>query len=116
MSGSNAGVRAHNWLGTADTALACVIVVAIWKEAGFCMIFYLAAMQQISAEHRRSFRAGRCLAPEFFRRVRFPLLMPTTLFVLVNVVINAFRSVQRKAAAFVRWHEPDDARVSRPDL
>ncbi len=24
--------------------------------------------------------------------------------------------VQRKAAAFVRWHEPDDARVSRPDL
>ena len=24
--------------------------------------------------------------------------------------------VQRKAAAFVRWHEPDDARVSCPDL
>ena len=26
------------------------------------------------------------------------------------------RQVQRKAAAFVRWHEPDDARVSSPDL
>src|SRR3982074_2931377 len=25
-------------------------------------------------------------------------------------------TVQRKAAAFVRWHEPDDARVSRPVL
>ena len=24
--------------------------------------------------------------------------------------------VQRKAAAFNRWHEPDDARVSSPDL
>jgi hypothetical protein len=24
--------------------------------------------------------------------------------------------VQWKAAAFARWHEPDDARVSRPDL
>jgi hypothetical protein len=24
--------------------------------------------------------------------------------------------IQRKAAAFARWHEPDDARVSRPDL
>jgi hypothetical protein len=24
--------------------------------------------------------------------------------------------VQRKAAAFVRWQEPDDARVSSPDL
>ena len=29
----------------------------------------------------------------FFRRVQFPLLMPTTLFVLVNAVINAFRIV-----------------------
>jgi sn-glycerol 3-phosphate transport system permease protein len=29
----------------------------------------------------------------FFRRVQFPLLMPTTLFVLVNAVINAFRTV-----------------------
>ena len=24
--------------------------------------------------------------------------------------------VERKAAAFARWHEPDDARVSSPDL
>ena len=29
----------------------------------------------------------------FFRRVQFPLLMPTTLFVLVNAVINSFRLV-----------------------
>ena len=29
------GARAHNWLGSPETALACVIVVAIWKEAGF---------------------------------------------------------------------------------
>ena len=29
----------------------------------------------------------------FFRRVQWPLLMPTTLFVLVNAVINAFRMV-----------------------
>ena len=25
-------------------------------------------------------------------------------------------NIQRKAAAFARWHEPDDARVSSPDL
>jgi sn-glycerol 3-phosphate transport system permease protein len=29
----------------------------------------------------------------FFRRVLWPLLMPTTIFVLVNAVINAFRMV-----------------------
>jgi hypothetical protein len=41
--------------------------------------------------------AWRILAPDgelfFFRRITFPLLMPTTLFVLVNAIINAFRLV-----------------------
>ena len=43
---SRFGVPSHNWLGSQDTALAGVIVVAIWKEAGFFMIFYLAALQR----------------------------------------------------------------------
>ena len=29
---------------------------------------------------------------------------------------TANRRSRRKAVAFVRWHEPDDARVSSPDL
>ena len=41
------GLPSHNWLGSPSTALACVTVVAIWKESGFFMIFYLAALQQI---------------------------------------------------------------------
>src|SRR3546814_140804 len=87
------GAGAHNWLGTRSTALGCLIVVTIWKEAGFFMIFYLAALQQIApvlAEAAAIEGAGRWY---FFRRVTFPLLMPTTLFVMVNAVINAFRMV-----------------------
>ena len=87
------GAGAHNWLGTRGTALACLMVVTIWKEAGFFMIFYLAALQQISpvlAEAAAIEGSGRWY---FFRRVTFPLLMPTTLFVLVNAIINAFRMV-----------------------
>ena len=34
-----AGLPSHNWLGSRDTALACLIIVTIWKEAGFFMIF-----------------------------------------------------------------------------
>ena len=70
-----------------------MIVVAIWKEAGFFMIFYLAALQAISPTLARGRGARRRVALDFFRRVQFPLLMPTTLFVLVNAVINAFRMV-----------------------
>jgi sn-glycerol 3-phosphate transport system permease protein len=87
------GVPAHNWLGTPDTALACVIVVAIWKEAGFFMIFYLAALQQIPPVLAEAAALEGASRFTFFRRVQFPLLMPTTLFVLINAVINAFRTV-----------------------
>jgi sn-glycerol 3-phosphate transport system permease protein len=87
------GVPSHGWLGSTDTVLACVTVVAIWKEAGFFMIFYLAALQQISPTLAEAAALEGTSRWTFFRRVQFPLLMPTTLFVLVNAVINAFRTV-----------------------
>ncbi len=87
------GVPAHNWLGSPETALACVIVVAVWKEAGFFMIFYLAALQQIPPTLAEAAALEGASRRTFFRRVQFPLLMPTTLFVLINAVINAFRLV-----------------------
>ncbi len=87
------GLPGHNWLGTPDTALACIIVVTIWKEAGFFMIFYLAALQQIAPVLAEAAALEGASRWTFFRRVQFPLLMPTTLFVLVNAVINAFRTV-----------------------
>src|SRR4051812_11259419 len=90
---SRFGASPHNWLGTPETALGCVIVVAIWKEAGFFMIFYLAALQQIPPVLAEAAALEGASRTTFFRRVQFPLLMPTTLFVLVNAVVNAFRTV-----------------------
>jgi sn-glycerol 3-phosphate transport system permease protein len=87
------GFAAHNWLGSKSTALGCLMAVAVWKEAGFFMIFYLAALQQISPHLAEAAAIEGAPRWYFFRRVTFPLLMPTTLFVLVNAVINAFRLV-----------------------
>jgi sn-glycerol 3-phosphate transport system permease protein len=87
------GIGRHNWLGTKSTALAALMVVTIWKEAGFFMIFYLAALQSISPHLSEAGAIEGASRGYFFRRVTFPLLMPTTLFVLVNAVINAFRLV-----------------------
>jgi sn-glycerol 3-phosphate transport system permease protein len=87
------GFAAHNWLGSKNTALGCLMAVAVWKEAGFFMIFYLAALQQISPHLAEAAAIEGAPRWYFFRRVTFPLLMPTTLFVLVNAVINAFRLV-----------------------
>ena len=87
------GVAGRNWLGSESTALGCMMVVAVWKEAGFFMIFYLAALQSMSPRLAEAAAIEGASRWYFFRRVTFPLLMPTTLFVLVNAVINAFRLV-----------------------
>ncbi|MBA3506395.1 MAG: sugar ABC transporter permease [Betaproteobacteria bacterium] len=87
------GLRSHNWLGSNSTALPALMVVTIWKEAGFFMIFYLAALQSMSPHLAEAAAIEGASRWYFFRRVTFPLLMPTTLFVLVNAVINAFRLV-----------------------
>jgi sn-glycerol 3-phosphate transport system permease protein len=87
------GGSATNWLGSADTALYAVIIVAIWKEAGFFMIFYLAALQGISPSLGEAAAIEGASRWYYFRRVLFPLLMPTTLFVLINAMINAFRMI-----------------------
>ena len=87
------GIAGHNWLGNPDTVLGCLIVMTVWKEAGFFMIFYLAALQSLPPELQEAARVEGASRWYFFRRVTFPLLMPTTLFVFVNAVINSFKLV-----------------------
>jgi sn-glycerol 3-phosphate transport system permease protein len=87
------GLPGHNWLGDPATVLPAIIVMTIWKEAGFFMIFYLAALQHLPPELREAARLEGASRWYFFRRVTFPLLMPTTLFVLINAVLNSFKLV-----------------------
>ncbi len=83
----------HNWLGDPTTALPAMMLVAVWKEAGFFMIFYLAALQTMPTDLKEAAALEGSSWWNYFRRVTLPLLMPTSLFVLVNAVINAFRVI-----------------------
>ncbi len=87
------GFASQNWLGDPTLVLGSVTVVAIWKEAGFFMIFYLAALQGLSPSYKEAAALEGASSWYFFRRIQWPLLMPTTIFVLVNALINAFRMV-----------------------
>ena len=87
------GAPSHNWLGDPNLVLPATMVMVVWKEAGFFMIFYLAALQSLPPELQEAARLEGASRWYFFRRVTFPLLMPTTLFVLVNATINSFKLV-----------------------
>src|SRR5436309_10918119 len=88
-----AGLPGRNWLGDPSTVMGCLIVMVIWKEAGFFMIFYLAALQQLSPDLEEAAAVEGASRWDPFRRITFPLLLPTTLFVAINAVINSFKLV-----------------------
>ncbi len=87
------GGASHNWLGDPRTVMACLIVMVVWKEAGFFMIFYLAALQDQSPELQEAAAVEGAGRWYFFRRITLPLLMPVTLFVMINAILNSFKLV-----------------------
>ena len=87
------GFEGQNWLGDPDLALPSLMVMTIWKEAGFFMIFYLAALQSLDQSLYEAAAIENSSRWQTFRRITWPLLMPTTLFILINALINAFKLV-----------------------
>ena len=87
------GAPEINWLGQPDTALWAICVVTIWKESGFFMIFYLAALQTIPPDLKEAAQIEGASRLDYLRRIVLPLLMPTTLFVLVNAIINSVKLI-----------------------
>ena len=91
--GSLFGFESVNWLGQPETALWAVIIVTIWKEAGFFMIFYLAALQTIPEDLKEAADIEGASRWTYTRRIVLPLLMPTTLFIMVNALINSVKLI-----------------------
>jgi len=87
------GADSVNWLGQPETALWAICAVTIWKEAGFFMIFYLAALQTIPPDLEEAAEIEGASRWAYTRRVVLPLLMPTTLFILVNAMINSVKLI-----------------------
>ncbi|HEY3423573.1 MAG TPA: sugar ABC transporter permease [Negativicutes bacterium] len=87
------GLNNTNWLGDPSTVLPAVIAVLIWKESGYFMIFFLSGLQNISNEVYEAARIDGASNWQTFRKITWPLLMPTTLFVAIVALTNAFKTV-----------------------
>jgi multiple sugar transport system permease protein len=77
-----------NWLGDPQLVVPSISLATTWWVAGFTMIIYLAGLQNIPDHFYEAARIDGASGWELFRHITLPLLMPTTLFVLVTAFIG----------------------------
>jgi multiple sugar transport system permease protein len=64
--------------------------MGIWKNSGWAMIIYLAALQSIPTSLFEAASLDGAGLYARFRHIVMPWLKPTTFFVMVNMIIGAF--------------------------
>ena len=86
------GADSPAWTTDASWALWALIIVSIWKGLGFVAIVYLVGIQQIPAEVLEAARIDGAGRWALFRKIIFPLLAPTTFFLVITQTISAFQA------------------------
>lgn len=84
---------AENWIINGDLALFALMIVYIWKNAGYFMIFYLAGLQSLPDDIYEAADLDGANWLTKTLRLTLPLLRRTTLFVTVVAIINAFQNI-----------------------
>jgi len=74
------------WLSDPNTALFSIILVTGWKIMGSNMILYMAGLVAISREYVEAATIDGASSWHVFWRIKWPLLTPTTLFVMVTAI------------------------------
>lgn len=91
LEGVGLGSLSQNWLGDPSVALASVIGVIIWQNAGLTMVIYLAGLQGVPPELLEAASidgAGRWLR---LRHVTIPLLIPATTIAMSLTLIGSLK-------------------------
>jgi sn-glycerol 3-phosphate transport system permease protein len=82
-----------NILGNPNTALWAIIVMLIWKQAGYLMIFYISGLQGISQELYEAARIDGAGTIRSFIHITWPLLEPVTVYAGILSLTNAYKAV-----------------------
>ncbi|HXF63392.1 MAG TPA: sugar ABC transporter permease [Caldilineaceae bacterium] len=85
------GIQGPAWLGSTTWAMPAVILMSVWKGFGTNMLIFLAGLQGIPQELQEAAMIDGANRWQRFWRVTWPLLTPTTFFVLVVSCIASFQ-------------------------
>jgi len=85
------GLPSTDFLQSTTWALPAVIAVGIWKSAGFSMVIFLAALQDIPEAIIEAAVVDGASPWSRFRRVTLPMLRPSMLFAAVIATITSMQ-------------------------
>jgi len=85
------GLGSIPWQSSGPGAFASVVLVTLWWRIGFNMIIYLAALQGVSPELYESARIEGANARQQLRYITWPMVGPSTFFLLIMNVIHSFQ-------------------------
>lgn len=86
------GLEGVRWLEDPQWALIGVLIVTIWKSAGWGMVFYLVALRNVPADLLEAAELDGAGSWHKFINVTLPLISPTTFFLVVVQTISALQA------------------------
>ena len=85
------GLQLPSWMGGPSLALTAIIIVSIWKGLGYNVVIFLAGLQNIPEQYYEAAKIDGANSWYRFRHVTWPLLSPTTFYVLIMTTIISFQ-------------------------
>lgn len=79
------------WLGTPSTGFWGLVIVFVWQTAGYMMVIYIAALAGIPKDLIEAAKIDGARAPQLFKSVYVPLIMPAITICLFLTTSNAFK-------------------------
>lgn len=89
------GLPAPNWLGDTRVVLPGLMIMAVWKQAGYFMLFYLAGLQNLPGEVFEAATLDGASRWQQLRHITIPLLAPVTVFVTTIAVVGSMQLVDQ---------------------
>jgi multiple sugar transport system permease protein len=87
-----AGASLPTWAHGPSLALVAIIIYTTWVFVGYSITIFLAGLGAIPGQLYEAARIDGASAWTIFRHVTFPLLSPTTYFLLIVTVIGTFKA------------------------
>lgn len=79
------------WLTSSKTALLTIMIIAIWKQAGYYMIIVLAGLQSIPQQLYEAASIDGANGIVKFFKITLPMLSPTMFMVIILNIISSFQ-------------------------